>query len=341
MAQVRAAALTNYLKVAEALGLDADAVLARAGLTRAMLAEPDRRIPGPALSLLLEESARESGCEAFGLLMAESRPVAGLGALSLLFRHQRTLRDAIRVLIRYQHVLADTLAIRLEEDAGVALIRVDLVTEHRMTRQPIEMTVGEMRRTLAAITGGAWQPESVHFVHSAPAEPGNHRRVLACAIEFGSAFNGFTCTSASLDAAIAGAEPEIARYALDSVERLAPAGEAGTIVQRTRRALYLLLPSGRGKLEEAAADLELHPRALQRLLGGQATSFGKVLNEVRRELAVRHLASPSLSIEAVAVLVGYATLSSFSRWFAGEFGVAAGVWRAGQPGRAACRPGPP
>lgn len=335
MAKIRAATLTNYFEVADSLGLDADAMLARAGLTRAMLADPDNRIPGPAAGVLLEESARESGCPAFALLMADARPISGLGAISLLLRNQSTLRDAIRVLIRYQHVLAEPLVISLDEEGETAIVRCDIVGGNNRTRQPIEMTVGEMRRAFTAIAGGQWHAETAHFVHDAPVDLAIHRRVLECPVQFGSEFNGLTCSAASLDVPIAGAEPEIARYAKDTVERLMPTADQGTIADRTHRALYLLLPLGRGTLDQAAARLDLHPRALQRQLVRAGTSFGAVLNQARRELALRHLSTPAHSIEAIAVLVGYATLSSFSRWFTAEFGVPAGVWRAGGRPKAA------
>lgn len=330
MAKARAAALTNYIKVAESLGLDADAILARFGLDRAALADPDNLIDGAALAHVLDSSAAESGCPAFGLLMAESRPISGLGAVALLFRHQRTLRDAIRVLIRYLHILVDTLLISLDEDGETAVIRTDIIAVHTMTRQPIELTLGELSLALTAISGGEWHPECAHFVHDAPEDLSIHQRVLGCPVEFGAAFNGLTCASASLDVPLAGAEPEIARYAQASVERLARARDEGTISQRVRRALYLLLPAGRGTLEHVANDLGLHPRTLQRELTAHGTSFGKVLGDVRRELAPRHLATPSLSVEAIAVLVGFATLSSFSRWFTAEYGVSAKAWRAGK-----------
>jgi AraC-like DNA-binding protein len=327
--KARAAALTNYIEVAESLGLDADAMLATVGLDRDIIADPDRMVVGESMSRLLDLSAAASGCAAFGLLMAESRPISGLGALSLLFRHQRTLRDAIHVLVRYQHVLGDTVFIALEEDAATetALIRIDILATHRFTRQPIELTVGEMGRAFGRITGGEWRPESAHFVHQAPDDLSIHQRVLGCPVVFGSTFNGLTCTPAALEVPLAGAEPEVARYAEDSVERLARARAEGTLVDRVRRALHVHLPSGQGTLERVGSDLGLHPRAVQRGLAERGTSFGQVLNQVRREVAQRHLATSTLSIEAVATLVGYATLSSFSRWFTAEFGIAANVWR--------------
>jgi AraC-like DNA-binding protein len=340
MAKARAAALTNYAEVAESVGLDPDRMLASAGLTRAMLADPDRLIDGGAIGQLLEGSARESDCLTFGLMMAEARPISGLGAVSLLINNQRTLRDAVDVLVRYQQMFADTLLITLDESGDGAVIRVDIMSEHPLTRQATEMTLGEMCLLFVAISGGQWHPEIAHFAHAAPEDLRVHRRVFACPLAFGCDFNGLACSPASLDIAIPGAEPALARYAQSSVELLAP-GDEGTTRARVRRALYSLLPAGRGALADVATELGVHPRALQRLLMREGSPFGEILVAVRRELAMRHLHNPACSIEAVAALVGFATLSSFSRWFGAEFGMPAGAWRAvdrPDPGQGRPRP---
>ena len=56
---------------------------------------------------------------------------------------------------------------------------------------------------------------------------------------------------------------------------------------------------------------------------------------MRRELALRYLANPAHSVSAVAQMTGYATLSSFSRWFTGEFGMSPAQWRAEEKAEAA------
>ena len=47
-----------------------------------------------------------------------------------------------------------------------------------------------------------------------------------------------------------------------------------------------------------------------------------------RELALRYLSSSTHSVAAVAQMTGYASPSSFTRWFAAEFGTAPAAWRA-------------
>ena len=96
--------LTNYFEVAAQLELNPQPLLSGVGLSRKLLADPENRIPLSAAVALLEESARVSGCSTFGLRMAELRQLADIGVVSLLLTHQRTLRDALQVLMQYQHL---------------------------------------------------------------------------------------------------------------------------------------------------------------------------------------------------------------------------------------------
>ena len=88
------------------------------------------------------------------------------------------------------------------------------------------------------------------------------------------------------------------------------------------------MPSGRANLDLVGENLGLHPRTLQRLLGREKLSFGMLLNEVRRELALRYLSGSTHSVSSIAQMTGYATPSSFTRWFCTEFGTAPAAWRA-------------
>ena len=57
---IRAATLKNYFEVAQQLDLNPQPLLQAAGLSRTMLADPERRIPAVAAVRLLEDSARAS-----------------------------------------------------------------------------------------------------------------------------------------------------------------------------------------------------------------------------------------------------------------------------------------
>ena len=325
--RVRAAALTNYFEVARFVGLDPAQMMRDQGINPATLADPEQLIAGPPVGALLEESARQSGCMSFGLLLAECRTLPSLGPISLLLRHQGTAREAVNAMLSYQRLMSEVLDFSIEDAGEMSTIRTDLAPGFRL-RQAIELVMGLVCRTVSEVVGGRWHPESAHFVHDAPADLSVHRRVFQCPLVFQSGFNGFACPTASLDAPNPAADSIMARHAKRYLDLLVPDLADGSITERARRSLYLLLPRGRATLEQTADNLGLHPRTLQRLLEKEGRTFAVLLNEVRREAALRYLSGSSHNVTAIAQMTGYASPSSFTRWFAAEFGMAPAHWRA-------------
>jgi AraC-like DNA-binding protein len=88
---------------------------------------------------------------------------------------------------------------------------------------------------------------------------------------------------------------------------------------RTRNLIVRRLPDGEPRRDQIARELHMSERTLQRRLEEEATSFGKLLDDTRRELAELHLGRLDLSLAQAAYLLGFADQSSFfracKRWF--------------------------
>ena len=327
-ALARAAVLTNYPEVAHHLGLKAHSLLAQVGLSPSMLSDPDQRIPVVAAVNLLEESARVSGCESFGLRMAELRQLSDFGEVSLLLSHQRTLRDALQVIVQYRHLLNDSLAIHIEEAGKTVIIREEVITdEPTRSRQASELAVAVMHRFCAALLGAHWHPISVNFTHEAPADLTVHRRIFGCKLEFGSEFNGIVCAAADLDAANPLANEAMARHARRYLDSLQTEGEH-SLVFDVRKTIYLLLPMGRATIEQISQTQGMNVRTLQRRLEEGGATFSDLINGVRRDLVIRYLENPGYSLGRIADMLGYSMPSSFTRWFIAQFGMPPAAWRA-------------
>jgi AraC-like DNA-binding protein len=329
----RAASLTNYLEVAQHLGLNPQAELARVGLSKAMLQDPEYLIPVPAAVQLLENSAADSGCQTFGLRMAESRQLSDLGAISLLLTHQPTLRDALAVLVQYRHLMNRSLAIFVEEVGNHVVIREEIVTDvPGQQRQATELALGVIARLCANLLLQHWRPLSVHFVHDAPDDLRLHRRLFGCDIQFGAEFNGIACLASAFNAPNPNADQAMARMARRYLDSLPPDDER-SLEFEVRQAAYLLLPMGRATVEQIAQSLGMNVRTLQRRLIDKGVTFTDLVNEVRRDLVQRYMQNPGYSMARIASLLGYSVPSSFTRWFAAEFGVTPAKWREakGQP----------
>ncbi|MFC5699256.1 AraC family transcriptional regulator [Pseudomonas sp. GCM10022186] len=324
---VRAAALTNYIEVAQHLGLNPQQLLRQVGLSQSLIDNPEQRLPTSAVAALLEESARAANCPTFGLRMAESRQLSDFGVISLLLSHQPTLRDALDIIVQYRHLLNESLALYVDEVGKTVILREEIISDTSAPmRQGMELAIGVLFRMCSALLGSNWRPLSVNFSHDAPPELQLHRRVFGCKVEFGSEFNGIVCQVADLDKPNPLADPAMARHAQRLVETLPGAARQSTL-NDVRKAIYLLMPMGRSTIEQIAQSLGMNVRTLQRRLEESQVTFSDLINEARRDLVLRYMENPRYSLSRIADLLGYSVPSSFTRWFSCQFGKSPATWR--------------
>lgn len=324
---VRAVTLTSYLEVASFMGLDAHEMMRRNHITPEMIGDPENRISAEAVCNLLEDSASAAASLTFGLSMAECRTFASLGPLSLLLEHLGSAQEVADALTEYRRHLNEILILGVENEDGEEVLRVELVARFA-TPQAADLAIGVAYVALRGASRFRWQPIEVHFAHAAPGDRARYNRFFAVPVEFGSSFNGFTCTRESMESRWSWANDTMAEHArrLLALVHLVPPN--APVSDSVSRIISLLLPSGRAALPNVAAHLGKSPRSLQRGLAQEGRRFADLLNEVRRSLVVQHLSAAQCSMTSVAAMLGFFTSSSFSRWFVTEFGVAPRVWRA-------------
>lgn len=85
--------------------------------------------------------------------------------------------------------------------------------------------------------------------------------------------------------------------------------------ERVRATLLELLPVGRTTVAEVATELAMSSRTLHRRLQAETTTFQRILDGAREELATHYLARPELSARDISFLLGYEETSSFYRAF--------------------------
>jgi AraC-like DNA-binding protein len=327
---VRARALSGLLQVARRHRLVPQKLLREAGLDAAVLANLDHRIPIAAVCQLLESAASNAKCPTFGLEMADSRQPLDFGMLELLLSHKRTLREVLLAAIQYRHLLNEALAIYVEAGGSTVVIREEIIAEQGIpTHQATELAIGVLARTCVALLGEHWQPRSVNFTHPAPASMTFYRRFFGCPVEFDSDFNGIVCAAGDLDRPNPNADPELVRYA-ESLANPLNLSEPNSIVLDVRKTIYLLLPIEQAVVDQVAGHLHLSVRTMQRQLDMAGTNFSNLVEEVRRELAIRYLTNRRYPIGRVASLLGYSRPSTFTQWFTARFGTSPRAWRSTQ-----------
>lgn len=324
--RVRAVMLTNYCEVAGHFGLDSYAMLGQSGLHPSSLRDPENWLPAERILALLENSAALSGRDDFGVLMGEARTFASLGPVSLLLRHEGTLRTIVSAAHEYRRLINEIVEMHLRETGRSAILDWSLLSGLQST-QGVNLLATIAYRVLVDGAGCNWAPDCIHFRQSTPTHVATFRRVFHCSLEFESGFDGMSFASSCLDLPNKFSDPGLAVHARRLLDLMPGIRSEDTLSERVRSAIPFLISNGQAHAKGVARYLGVPLRTLQRRLLAEGKPFGTLLNEARRELAIRYLSNSNQSITTVAQFVGYSAPSSFTRWFMSEFGVSPAKWR--------------
>lgn len=322
----RSQILTGYASMARSLGLSPERLVKAVGLNLAALEDLDARISATAFADLLERSAKAAKVEDFGLRLAESRGVGILGPVGIVMHAQVDLRSALHSLAHYLPVHNEALVLRLDEERDLSILNLKVqlsgLTE---ARQVTELSLGAFFRILCRLSAPRWKPQCICFEHAAPKNPTMHKRFFGCRVEFEHEFNGIVFPTGDLDTPIAMSDKMLAQYAhryIDTVmlHRNASANE------KIRELIRILLPSGSCNAQKVARSLGVDRRTMHRYLSQTGASFSSAVTDVRREMAMKLLASRRPLID-IADLLGFSGAAAFSRWFKQKFDCNPSAWR--------------
>lgn len=329
---VRSASLNGYVELVQSLGRDPYAFLRSVGLQARFLDDPELLIPRDAARELLEITARATHTEDLALRLAARRRLSALGPISLVLREAATPREALDTLCRYLQLVNASLLLDVEDAGSVVVIREELLpTPGLQMRQSVELAVGGMFQMLSELTGPQWQPLEVCFTHRPPENAAAHRAFFRRSVKFNQEFNGLVCRASDLAQPRALGDQVAAGFARKYLE--AALVERGDSAQQTCRQIMLaLLPGGSCTAAELARFLHIDRRTLHRRLAAEGLTFSGLLDEVRMDLAQRHLRESDRPLREVAELLGFTRPSSFSHWFGQRFGRSASQWKQQTPG---------
>lgn len=306
--------------VAMSRGVAPGPLLAAAGLDVTALLATDGRVPAEPALRAWTIAAERCADPWFGLSVADQLRPDHLGGLTLTALGSATLGDGLRRLSRYFHLVNQWAELRLVEDATRIRIRLEIAHGTvEALRHPTECFLATLLKVSRRAIGSALVPLEVAVRHHAPpAHPDDepYRRAFGVLPRFGADAYEVVLPRAALglatrtpDAALVEHGERHLRRLLDELPRIE------TITGQVRREILEELRTGEVSLRRIAARLRTSERTLQRRLEREGTSLHELLDEVRRRLALRHLAESRESIAEISFLLGFGEVRAFHRAF--------------------------
>jgi AraC-like DNA-binding protein len=323
----RSSALMHYVEHARANGLDPEALLRRAGIPAAYLADRDLLFSFKRFALLLELSAAESDNPCFGLELGILQGIEVLGPIAYLVRNSATVGEALDDLMHYFHLQTRAARVRIEVHGGTALMAYDLNTAtFGSARQAVELGCAVGDRMMRLFLGRRWHGQRTFFQHDRLGEPRRYAQLLGSSPRFNAEFSGCLFDAALLAMPIADADPALHELMAQQMELL-DAGFRDELPDMVEALIRSELPDGDIALENLASRLAISGRSLQRYLNREGTSYQALLDKVRRDVAEHYLRDSTLSLTQIAALLAYRDLSNFSRAFLRWHGISPRQWR--------------
>ena len=320
---------TILWKLLESYGHDPEPLFQRHGITPDMMKEPGARASRAVGDSLWISVAKLIDDPCFGLRAGEIWHPSHLGALGYAWLASGTLREALNRLERYVHVLSNIVDLKIEAVQG----RLNISVSHAPMSFYIPARADQFFAIIMSMCRVNLNPElnpvAVQFIHDAPPCAGDYFAYFKAPVTFGAERNCLGLPIDQVDIPLKGYNPEILRMHDEIIVRHIAQLNKEDIVQRVKCAILDMLPSGQVSDEKVARKVNMSVRTLQRNLKNEGTTFGTLLDAVRRELAEDYVRDPNMSLTEIAFILGFSEQSAFARAFKRWAGVAPGKYRQG------------
>jgi AraC-like DNA-binding protein len=314
---IQAKAAEKIISLAGVHGVKPESLHDAVKLDPTTLLDRDNRIPFAQLVALYEKAAELTGDVNFGLHLGESVQPSAFDVVGYSALNSPTIGAAFTRVARYHSIWTDGALFTLEvSDDTSAIVYRYADTSISQHRQDSEMTLATFTTLCRNIASPDFAPIAVEFQHAEPADTSEHSRLFRCPVRFGASSNRLTFASSFLSLPIDKADASLCavldRHAEELLSKYPP---RDSLLDQVQSIIANEFRGGDPSLERVADQLSLTPRTLQRKLHELGTSHNELLDQMRRQLAMRYLREPEMAICEVAYLLGFSEASSFHRAF--------------------------
>lgn len=314
---IRAASLRGFAPLVRELGGDPDELLRRHGISAEALSTDDGLVSITAHDRMLDAAAVELDCPDLGLRLADSQDLSILGPLALAIEASSTVAEALECASQFLFVHSPALSVAVEPDprgqAGVVALtyRKDL-RESPYSPQAMELGIGLFHRVALALVNGSFGLRSVELSHPPISPLSRYAEFFGGEVHFSCPAGALRVDRRMLDERFHSADDTVRKVALDYLQRRHPEPEH-TLANQVHLALAESVGTTEPAIGNVARVLAMTTRTLQRRLAAEGTSYGQILDDVRRTAAHRFITTTDLPFGQVALLVGFTEASALTR----------------------------
>ncbi|MDZ7911925.1 MAG: AraC family transcriptional regulator ligand-binding domain-containing protein [Rhodococcus sp. (in: high G+C Gram-positive bacteria)] len=316
------------------LGIPTDAVLVGTALTAEDLHDPDHEVSAwDEITTVRNVLACAPAATGLGVATGFRHHITNLGLLGFAVMACPTLRDMIALTLRFLALTTLHVQIHQQQRADTFTLTLDA------THLPPDVREFFVERDLAGIAATVLpflEPVIDKYADRIRLEIGLDEHHLDWVapmipvrdITFQRSASVFEIPLEMLDEPLPQADEHTLRLCRAQCEDLVQRRAARLGVAARVRTRLLAHPAYFPDLDTVAATLHLHPRTLRRRLADEGTNWRALNTEVRATLAAELLTQVGLTVEEVAMRLGYSETAAFTHAFSRWYGTTPSSFRA-------------
>lgn len=278
--------------------------------------DPDERVPTSAAHTLLAAAQTLTDDAALGVRASLCVEPGDLGVIDYAMSTATTLEASLRTQLRFSRLMNEALDVSLHVEHTLATVRLESRVMQPQVVAEFQICAFLWQR------GRVWPAEpasdlDVYLPFDAPSDHTLYARAFGPArLHFRAPWTGFQLAARHLALAMPNPDGKLHEILTRQGERvLAELPSVETVTMLVRKMLLRELSSGNPSAELAARELKMSASTLARRLAAEGTTFSDVLDELRKSLALHHVARTDLGFDEVALLAGFSNPAAFYRAF--------------------------
>ena len=305
------------VRVGAGQGLSVERMLEKTQIHPTQLTDPTSRLTYQQFITLIDNLNKHYPSETLGLDIGCAININQLGMLGYAILSCSTLREALELGLKYHALVDPAFMFEVVDDEQQTAIRlISHVPSSNMYRIMCDVFIGLFLTLARFLTGDSrFQANAVHLNHPEPSYAKAYVPVALCPVLFDQPRTEILFSTQALAHPLAMADQATAAMAEQQcAEILQRLGTREGVVAKVRRVL-LSHPGVFLGADDVARQLATSTRTLSRCLQEVGTSYQRVLDEVRKEIAIEYLQRSRLPVEEIAELIGYSDPSNFRKAF--------------------------
>ncbi|MEE4251892.1 MAG: AraC family transcriptional regulator ligand-binding domain-containing protein, partial [Alcanivoracaceae bacterium] len=273
------------------------AMLERYGVSKEQLLagaaeSPDLRDPSARLPLqdfvdVVRRAIKLSGAPWLGWEFGAALTLSSHGFLGYAAMSSETLRDAVELAVKFFRTRTTVVDLQLKVEGDTAILQLDeLVALNDLQPFVVESLFSSFHFMGLKLLGEVPMDGELRFAFPEPDYYERMKPLIPVPVLFDCAYNQMRFPASRLDQKLRFADPRLAKMAEAQCEQeMANIKSPPKLLNQVRR--IILAQSGRfPSVDEAASDLHMSSRTLKRKLQQLGTSYQKILDDLRKGLAV-------------------------------------------------------